>query len=69
MHVLTIRTKFTFGDRVCFDSKAQMCKGKGTIYAITVDGQGNFDYMVQAGEPNEIVIQPGILEDEIVMDV
>ena len=62
MHTLTVQTKYTFGDRVRFDSTLQGCSGIGTIFAITIDAEGQIDYMIEV-ERGEI--QPGILENEI----
>ncbi len=63
MHTLTIRTKFTFGDRVRFDSPTQRRSGTGTIFAITIDAEGLHDYMIDVDGQDKL--QPGILEDEI----
>jgi len=67
MHTHTIRTRFTFGDRVRFDSRLQGCMGEGTIFAITFDAEGNIDYMISITGADGITseLQPGILEDEI----
>ena len=62
MHTLTVLTKFTFGDRVRFDSAAQHCSGSGTIFAITIDAQGQVDYLIEISMGD---LQPGILEHEI----
>jgi hypothetical protein len=67
MHTLTIRTKFTFGDRVRFDSRAQGYSGIGTIFAITIDAEGQIDYIVELGAGEEHDLQPGIYEDEITL--
>ena len=67
MHTLTVRTRFTFGDRVRFDSLTQMCSGKGTIHAITVSPDGSIDYMIELIRGDYIDIQPGILEHEITL--
>ncbi len=65
MHTLTIRTKFTFGDRVRFDSRTQHCSGTGTICGITIARDGWLGYEI---EPDDRpVIQPGIVEDEITL--
>jgi len=63
MHTLTVRTKFTFGDRVRFDSRAQQCSGTGTIHGIAIYRAGPMDYLIEVD--GEELIQPGILEDEI----
>lgn len=65
MHALTIRTKFTFGDRVRFNSAAQHCNGEGTVFAITVDKQGQIDYIIEIPMGHYTDLQPGILENEI----
>jgi hypothetical protein len=62
MHMLTIQTRFTFGDRVRFDSTTQGCSGSGKIVAITVDARGQIDYIIDTGIS---CLQAGILEDEI----
>jgi hypothetical protein len=67
MHTHTIRTRFTFNDRVRFDSSIQQCSGVGKIYAITFDGDGQFDYMIDTGRDGFREIQPGILENEITL--
>jgi hypothetical protein len=63
MHTLTLRTKFTFGDRVRFDSPTQRRCGTGTIFAITIDAEGMHDYMIRVDGKD--MLQPGILEGEI----
>ncbi len=63
MHTLTIKTKYTFGDRVRFDSPTQGRSGTGTIYAIVIYPEGPIDYMIEVD--GEAIIQPGILEEEI----
>jgi hypothetical protein len=67
MHTLTIRTRFTFNDRVRFDSPTQQRSGIGKIYAITIDGYGQIDYLIDVGRDGFSDIQPGILEDEITL--
>lgn len=67
MHTLTIRTRFTFGDRVRFDSVLQHCRGTGTISAITVDGDGHIDYLIEISRGDYSDLQPGILENEITL--
>jgi hypothetical protein len=68
MHVLTIQTQFTFGERVRFDSPTQNRRGSGTIFAITVDNERRIDYIIEVdgrfGEP----LQAGILEEEIALE-
>ena len=63
MHTLTVQTKYTFGDRVRFDSPTQRRSGTGTIFAITIDGEGMIDYMIAINGGADL--QPGILENEI----
>ena len=65
MHTLTLRTKFTFGDRVQFASRIQQCAGAGKIFAITIDCDRHFDYMIEVD--GSIEIQPGIQECEITL--
>jgi len=65
MHTLTITTKFTFGDEVRFDSSLQRCRGIGTIFAITIDVNGQVDYMISKKGSQYDDLQPGILEGEI----
>ncbi|WP_148087919.1 hypothetical protein [Gemmata obscuriglobus] len=67
MHTLTVRTRFTFGDRVRFDSPMQRCSGEGTVFAITVGADGQIDYMIEIGRDGYSDLQPGILEDEITL--
>ena len=55
---------YKFDDLVRFDSRAQGFSGKGKIVAITIDVQGNIDYMLDIGQK---LLQPGIYEDEITM--
>jgi hypothetical protein len=63
VHTHTLRTKYTFGDRVRFDSPTQRRSGTGTICVITFDGYGRIDYIIEVdGQP---YMQGGILEDEI----
>jgi hypothetical protein len=66
MHTLTVRTKFTFGDRVKFDSPTQSRSGVGKVFAITVDAEWHIDYMIEI-DRGEYTVQPGILEDEILL--
>ena len=67
MHTHTVRTRFTFNDRVRFDSSAQQCSGVGKIYAITIDRDGQIDYMIEIDRDGYSDLQPGILEDEITL--
>jgi len=66
MHTLTARTKFTFGDRVKFDSEVQKCNGIGTILAITVEQDGSINYLISV--PDAKYLYAGILEDEITLE-
>ena len=65
MHELTIRTRFTFGDRVKYDSPTQKRSGSGIVRVITVGEDGHIDYMigVESGE----YLQGGILEGEMTL--
>jgi hypothetical protein len=65
MHTLTLRTRFTFGDRVRFDSRIQNCSGTGTVFAITIDEEKQIDYMIRAD--GQDLLQPGILEEEMIL--
>lgn len=65
MPLLTIQTKFTFGDRVYFESQAQGCHGTGTVFAITIDSGMNIDYIIEVGEGTNHRLQAGILEEEL----
>jgi hypothetical protein len=67
MHTLTVQTKFTFGDRVRFDSATQGCSGTGTVFAITVDREQCIDYLIEIDRGDYRELQPGILEHEITM--
>jgi len=68
MHKLVVETKFTFGDSVRFDSPTQQRKGVGTIICITIDGDGDLDYMIKVGGgEGEDYLQPGILGNEITL--
>jgi len=64
---MTLRTRFTFGDRVRFDSPTQSCSGVGEIFAITVDSEQRIDYMIEIDRGGYSDLQPGILEDEIML--
>ena len=67
MHTLTVRTRFTFGDRVRFDSKAQQCAGEGTVFPITIGADGQIDYLIEIQRTGYTDLQPGILEDELTL--
>jgi hypothetical protein len=68
MHTLTVRTRFTFGDRVRFDSRAQGRSGVGKVFAITIDAEGRIDYMIEMMDRDGFGdLQPGILEDEMTL--
>lgn len=64
MHTLTVRTKFTFGDRVRFDSPTQQASGTGAIVAITVGPDNQIDYLI---DPGEGYLYGGIMENEITL--
>ncbi len=64
-HILTIQTKYTFGDRVRFGSARQGCSGRGTICAITIAADRQIEYMVEIDMGTHSDLQPYILEDEI----
>lgn len=64
MHVHTVRTKFTFGDSIRFDSKHQRCSGTGKILDITFDNDGYLAYAVHVVGGD---IQPGIEEEAITL--
>ncbi len=67
MHTLVVQTKFTFGDRVRFDSATQHCNGLGRIAGITIyNAHGEHDYFIDVG-PGEY-IQGGIEEHEITLE-
>ena len=63
--LLTIESKFAFGDRVRFESRLQG-NGVGKIIAIMIDDQKKISYMidVSTGEVSDIAFA-GIFEDEI----
>jgi len=66
MHSLNIITKYTFGDRVCFDSPTQLRNGNGKIVGIMIDEFMVITYMI-AIEPGDYDdVQAGILESEII---
>jgi hypothetical protein len=67
MHTVTVRTKFTFGDRVKFDSPTQSRSGVGKVFAITIDAELHIDYMIEIDRGEYTDLQPGILEDEIML--
>jgi hypothetical protein len=67
-HTLTLQTKFTFGDRVRFDSQLQSRRGTGTIFAITIDSERRIDYLIQVDGTTFGELQPGILEEEIELE-
>lgn len=67
MHMHTFRARFTFGDRVRFDSSTQRCSGEGTVFAITVGADGQIDYLIEIGRGGCSDLQPGILEGEITL--
>jgi len=65
LHSHVVKTKFTFGDRVRYDSPTQKCTGTGTIEAIVIYSSGRQDYMICSDNFQEFDVQPGILEEEI----
>ena len=67
MHTHTIRTRFTFGDRVRFDSQMQQLSGEGTVFAITFGADGQIDYLIEIGRDGYSDLQPGILESEMTL--
>ena len=67
MHTHTIRTRFTFGDRVRFDSQLQRLSGEGKVFAITFVADGQVDYMIEIERDGYSDLQPGILEGEITL--
>ncbi len=67
MPSLTIHTKFTFGDRVRFDSQMQHCTGEGTVFGVTIDRYGHLDYIIEIARSGSTDLQPGILESEMVL--
>lgn len=46
MHVHTVHTKYTFGDRVRYDSKDQGRAGAGVIDGITFGGSHPLAYLI-----------------------
>src|SRR5262249_17023958 len=67
MHTLTVRTKFTFGDHVRFNSPTQGCSGSGKIFAITIGADGQLDYIIEIEQGQYSDLQGGVLEDEITL--
>jgi hypothetical protein len=68
MHLHTFQTRFTFGDRVRFDSSLQRCRGEGKVFAITLGADGQIDYMIEIfGDDGYSDLQPGILESEMML--
>ncbi len=66
MYTLVVQTKFTFGDRVRFDSATQHCNGSGKVFGITVyNAQGDFTYLIDQGGGK--YVQGGIAEHEIAL--
>ena len=53
MHTHTVRTKFTIGDRVQFDSPTQRCSGIGIILGFTV-GQDCRSTRIDPGEDGDL---------------
>jgi len=67
-HTLEIQARFTFGDKVSFDSQLQECSGAGTIFGITVDRDMFVTYMIAIDYDSYDELQPGILENEMTLD-
>ena len=67
MHTHTFRTRFTFGDRVKFDSRIQQSSGEGKVFAITFGADGQIDYMIEIEKDGYSDLQPGILENEMTL--
>ena len=66
MHVHTVRTKFTFGDRVRYGSAPSREGGTGTVFAISFDASGFIDYLVAPdGRDGELL--GGVTEDEMAL--
>ena len=68
MHTHSVRTRFTFGDYVRFDSQLQRVSGEGRIIAITFGSQGQIDYIIQPEDERGIHLEnafAGILEHEM----
>jgi len=65
VHVLTVRTKYTFDDHVRFDSRAQGQRGSGTVFAISIDADGNIFYTIRLDERTDFCMVDGVYEDEI----
>jgi hypothetical protein len=63
MHTLTITTRYTFGDKVRFDSING--KGTGKVFAIDVDKERCISYVIEIDMGQYSDVQPGILESEI----
>jgi hypothetical protein len=68
MHTHVVQTKFTFGDRVRFDSPTQRRSGTGAVVGVTIwtpSGGGEpIDYTLQVD--GELDLWAGILEHEMV---
>ena len=64
MHTHTIQTKFTFGDKVQFDSPFQRASGSGTIVGITLGPENQIDYLIDTGDG---FLQGGIEEHELTL--
>ena len=67
MHTLSVRTKFTFGNHVQFDSPTQGRSGSGTVWAITADAERRLDYMIEVHQDGDCYLQPSILEEEMAL--
>jgi len=65
MHVHTVHTKFTFGDRVRYDSKHQKRSGTGVIMDITFGPENYLHYLVVEDSNGECYA--GIEEEAITL--
>jgi hypothetical protein len=64
---LSFQSTFAFGDRVRFNSAIQNCSGLGTIVGMTINEQLEVVYMIKFSNHDSPDVQPGILEQEIVL--
>ncbi len=67
MHTHTVRTKFTFGDHVRFDSELQRSSGVGRVICITFSANGEVDYIIELDDRKGYDHQPGIIESEMTL--
>jgi hypothetical protein len=63
MRTFTITTRYTFGDKVRFDSRNG--KGHGKVFAIDFDRERYISYTIEIDRGQYSDLQPGILESEI----